>query len=143
MHFGPATVKDGAYFFGTTQANVRRWLKDIPVSEVLLDGKTFFYMDGGFSGAELPSCLFLAGFDQLMLGYEKTENPFLPGELIRDIFTRSGIVRPAILVDGQVAGWWNLKNRKLSVTLFDDSCKEKVAASAGSLWKDLRKIGFR
>lgn len=74
---------------------------------------------------------------------EKTESLFLPGEHMRDIFTRSGIVRPAILVDGKVAGWWNLKNRKLYVTLLDDSCKETVAASAGSLWKDLRKIGFR
>ena len=41
-HFGPATVKDAAYFFGTTQAKVKSWLKQLPVTETTLDGKTYF-----------------------------------------------------------------------------------------------------
>lgn len=32
-HFGPATVKDAAYFFGTTQTKVKSWLKQLPITE--------------------------------------------------------------------------------------------------------------
>ena len=81
-HFGPATIKDAAYFFGTTQTKVKSWLKQLPVSETSLDGKSYFYIDIGLLAGNLPACLFLAGFDQLMLGYEKTESLFLPKQLL-------------------------------------------------------------
>ena len=68
-HFDPATVKDAAYFFGTTQTKVKFWLKQLPVAETSLDGKSYFYIDNGLPAGNLPGCLFLAGFDQLMLGY--------------------------------------------------------------------------
>ena len=79
---------------------------------------------------ELPKCLFLAGFDQLMLGYEKTESLFLPKEHMRDIFNLAGIVRPAILVNGTVVGWWNLKNRKLKITLFSPADQKLISDTA-------------
>ena len=142
-HFGPATVKDAAYFFGTTQAKVKAWLNKLPVSETVLDGRTYFFIEYGFPYYELPNCLFLAGFDQLMLGYEKTESLFLPKTYMRDIFTLSGIVRPVILIDGNVAGWWNLKNHKLNVTLFEDAHTKLVAESADKQWADIRKINFQ
>ena len=103
-HFGPATVKDAAYFFGTTQTKVKSWLKQLPVTETTLDGKSYFYIDNDLPAGNLPDCLFLAGFDQLMLGYEKTESLFLPREHMRNIFNLAGIVRPAILVNGTVVG---------------------------------------
>ena len=142
-HFGPATIKDAAYFFGTTQTAVKGWLKELPVVETMLDGKSYFCIDGGVPTEDLPKCLFLAGFDQLLLGYEKTENPFLPKEHIRDIFTLAGIVRPAILIDGNVAGWWNLKNRILSVTMFGNFDADVVAKTASELWPDLKKITLK
>lgn len=40
--FGPATVKDAAYFFGTTQTRVKSWLKQLPVAETALEGKSYF-----------------------------------------------------------------------------------------------------
>ena len=142
-HFGPATVKDAAYFFGTTQTKVKTWLKALPVSETVLDSKTYFYIDDGLTDGTIPDCLFLAGFDQLMLGYEKTESLFLPREHMRDIFSLSGIVRPAILVDGNVVGWWNLKNRKLSVTLFGKCDTARITQTAHRLWEDLKQIDFQ
>ncbi len=39
-------------------------------------GEERFYL-GELEEAELPDCLFVAGFDQLLLGYEKKANPFL------------------------------------------------------------------
>ena len=142
-HFGPATIKDAAYFFGTTQTEVKAWLKELPVAETVLDGKTYFYIDDGVPTGELPGCLFLAGFDQLMLGYEKTESLFLPREHMRDIFNLAGIVRPAILIDGNVAGWWNMKNRKLSITMFGNYDAEMITEKANGLWTDIKKIEFR
>ena len=139
-HFGPATVKDAAYFFGTTQAKVKSWLKQLPVSETTLDGKSYFYIDQGLPTGDLPTCLFLAGFDQLMLGYEKTESLFLPKKHMRDIFNLAGIVRPAILVNGTVVGWWNLKNRKLKITLFSPADQQLIERTATALWNDLKRI---
>ena len=140
--FGPATVKDAAYFFGTTQVRVKPWLKQLPVSEITLDGKPYYYIDSALPTGELPACLFLAGFDQLMLGYEKTESLFLPRQHMRDIFNLAGIVRPAILVNGTVVGWWNLKDRKLKITLFSPADKNLIEHTATALWSDLKQIEY-
>ena len=139
-HFGPATVKDVAYFFGTTQTKVKSWLKQLPVRETTVDCTSYYYIDHGLPAGDLPTCLFLAGFDQLMLGYEKTESLFLPREHMRDIFNLAGIVRPAILVNGVVVGWWNLKNRKLKVTLFSPADQKLISDAAAAMWSDLKEI---
>ena len=75
-----------------------------------------------------------------MLGYEKTESLFLPKEHMRDIFNLAGIVRPAILVNGTVVGWWNLKNRKLKITLFSPADQKLISDAATALWNDLKRI---
>ena len=139
-HFGPATIKDATYFFGTTQTKVKSWLKQLPVTETVVDGKSYFYIDNGLPAGELPDCLLLAGFDQLMLGYEKTESLFLPKEHMRDVFNLAGIVLPAILVNGTVVGWWNLKNRKLKITLFSPADQQLIERTATALWNDLKRI---
>ena len=141
-HFGPATIKDAAYFFGTTQTKVKSWLKQLPVTETTLDGKSYFYIDNGLPAGNLPNCLFLAGFDQLMLGYEKTESLFLPKEHMREIFNLAGIVRPAIFVNGTVVGWWNLKNRRLKITLFSPADQTLISDTATQLWSDLKQIEY-
>ena len=139
-HFGPSTIKDSAYFFGTTQTKVKSWMKQLPVTEATMDGKSYFYIDNGLPAGELPICLFLAGFDQLMLGYEKTESLFFPKEHMRDIFNLAGIVRPAILVNGSVVGWWNLKNRRLKITLLSPADQKLIEHTATGLWNDLKEI---
>ena len=141
-HFGPATIKDAAYFFGTTHTKVKSWLKQLPVTETVVDGKSYFYIDNGLPVGNLPDCLFLAGFDQLMLGYEKTESLFLSKEHMRVIFNLAGIVRPAILVNGTVVGWWNLKNHKLKITLFSPADQKLISDAATVLWSDLKGIEF-
>ena len=141
-HFGPASVKDAAYFFGATQTNVKSWLKQLPVTETSLDGKSYFYIDTGLPAGELPACLFLTGFDQLMLGYEKTESPFLPRAHMREIFNLAGIVRPAILVNGTVVGWWNLKDHRLRITLFSPTDRKVISHAAEGLWHDLKQIEY-
>lgn len=142
-HFGPATVKDAAYFFGTTQTKIKKLLARLPVENTGWDGKTYFYIPSGAAvPAEFPRCLFLAGFDQLMLGYEKTESLCLPRAHLREVFTLAGIVRPVVLVDGRAVGWWNQKNRRLKITLFDTEAPRPITDAAQALWPDLKTIEF-
>jgi hypothetical protein len=133
-HFGPATVRDAAYFFGTTQKKIKACLTELPVQETVWNGNTYFYIGREFSETAIPQCLFLSGFDQLILGYEKTENLFLYKEHMREIFTLAGIVRPALLINGNVAGWWNRKDRKLTVSLFHDTDKDLIVQKAEEMW---------
>lgn len=116
-HFGPATVKDAAYYFGCTQREVRGWLKALPVRSVMCEGRECFYI-GEEEPSDIPRCILLAGFDQLMLGYEKKESIFLPPEHLRGVFNLSGIVMPCLLLDGVVSGRWKLSGRTCVVTTF-------------------------
>lgn len=140
-HYGPATIKDAAYFFGATQAQVKDWLSELPVSSAVCEGRTYFMLDEGPVSGSIPDCLFLAGFDPLMLGYQKTESLYLPPEHLRSIFSLSGIVMPALLLRGRVAGRWKRTGKKLAITAFaplSREDKERIAGSAEALWSGCR-----
>lgn len=140
--FGPATVQDAAYFFGVPQRQVGSWLPKLPLREMQVDGKLYYWIQGPEHDGGIPDCLFLAGFDQLMLGYEKKTSLFLPFDHIRDIFTPAGIVRPALLVNGRVEGFWNLKNKKLRIHLFSGCDKAVITEQAEEVWPDLNRVEF-
>lgn len=94
---------------------------------------------------DIPKGIFLAGFDQLMLGHEKKESLYLQPENKRAIFNLAGIVLPALMVNGQVAGKWKKKKRKLSIELFTSVEPNDIAAikeKAASLWDDISQIDF-
>lgn len=140
-HYGPATIKDAAYFFGTTQARVKALLSELPVSSAVCEGRTYFTLDESPVSGSIPDCLFLAGFDPLMLGYQKTESLYLPPEHLRGIFSLSGIVMPALLLRGRVAGHWKRTGKKLLITAFaplSREDKERIAGSAEALWSGYR-----
>lgn len=145
-NFGPATVHDAMYYFHASATQVKQWMKQIPVQETECDGKTYYYIENAKNyNQEIPKCLFLAGFDQLMLGYEKKESMYLPQEHLRKIFNLAGIVMPALMLNGQVVGKWKQKNGKLTVELFDkigEKEKKTVTEKAETLWNDLKKIEF-
>lgn len=145
-HIAPATIKDAAYFFHTTQAQIKTWLSALPVQSLECDGKTYFYIDNGFVyDSEIPACIFLAGFDQLMLGYEKKESIYLKPAHLRGIFNLAGIVMPSVLFHGMVVGRWKKKNRKLTIELFihiSERDRRIMKTTAESLWADINSIEF-
>ena len=145
-HMGPSTIHDAMYYFHATAAQVREWLSELPVTAVECEGRTYYYIENGQSYDEsIPECLFLAGFDQLLLAHEKKESLFLRGENLRAIFNLAGIVMPALMLDGEVVGKWKKKGGKLLVTPFRALTrreKELVSGSAGELWKDIVSISF-
>ena len=136
---GPATVKDAAYFFGRPQREVKAWMAQLPLSHAFVEGKDCFWLeDGQTDWPEVPDCLFPAGFDQLMLSYEKTESSFLPKEFVPNIFSRAGIVMAPILLRGMVAGRWKEKNGTLTLTPFGswpEADRRLVLSGAEERWK--------
>ena len=146
MHIAPATIRDAAYFFGATQRQVKQWLDALPVTSAVFEGKTYYWIDHGLSyDAAIPDCVFLAGFDQLMLGYEKKESLYLRQEHLRQIFNLAGIVMPGVLLHGQVAGRWKKQGGKVSVLLFDSvshADRRIISDAAAMLWDDLTAVEF-
>ena len=144
-HFSPATVKDAAHFFGFTQAKIKALMKSLPLENFSADGVEYYYMGKLPSDVpNIPKCILLAGFDQLMLGYKKEENLFLPKENLRGIFNLSGIVMPAILLEGRVVGRWKHKCGKMTFELFEsvsESDKRKISETASQLF-EIKKESF-
>ena len=118
-HYGPATLRDAAYFFHWTQAEVKGLLPRLPVETVTVDGHEHFFIPNGTPERDMPPVILLAGFDPLMLGYRKEDNPFLPPEHLRGLFNLAGIVNPAILLHGRVIGKWKEKDGKVEFTAFE------------------------
>ena len=146
-HIAPATIHDAMYFFRTTAAQVKKWLDQLPVTSTECGSKTYFYIENGAPYSnDMPRCLFLAGFDQLLLGYEKKESLYLAQEHLRKIFNLAGIVMPALLLDGQIIGRWKRKNSKLTVELFVPISmrdKNEIERTAQILWGEATKIDFK
>ena len=117
-HYGPVTLRDAAYFFHWTQSEIKALLTKLPAESLVIEGRTYFRLPVGEPAQDMPDCILLAGFDPLMLGYRKEDNPFLPGEHLREIFNLAGIVNPAILLHGKVVGKGKEKNGKVELTAF-------------------------
>ena len=145
-HMGPATIHDAMYYFHATAAQVKTWLSQLPVSAAECEGRTYFYIDSGQTYDQaIPKCLFLAGFDQLLLAHEKKESLFLPQMYRRGIFTLAGIVMPAVLLNDEVAGKWKKKSNCLSITLFRPATQQEKATlsdAAVALWGDRVAVAF-
>ena len=73
--FGPVSLADARYYFKEKKATVLDWMKQLDLKTIQVAGEERFYL-GDLDEAELPDCLFIAGFDQLLLGYEKKAYPF-------------------------------------------------------------------
>ena len=137
-NYGPASVRDAAYYFGTSQTEIKMRLARLPVEAAECEGQQLFSLQSGRASKQaLPDCLFLAGFDPLMLGYEKKQSVFLMTEYLRGIFSLSGIVMPPVLLRGTVAGRWKRSGKRLLITQFRPFSQAEcgfVEAAAAQLW---------
>jgi len=119
-HYGPATLRDMAYYFGWNQSKCKAVMQSLTDTEIYsekVDGKVYFWAGGLPADApDVPDCMFLAGFDPLMMGYEKKDGFFVPAECLRGIFNLQGIVMSAVLLNGTVAARWKSTGKKLTVT---------------------------
>ena len=138
-NYGPVTVQDAAYFFALPQRELLPIIEAISPQEFSCKGKIFYSLGDTDVSGDLSCCRFLAGFDPLMLGYEKHANPFLPEEALRGVFTLAGIVRPSILLDGRIIGVWKRRERAVeltSLTSLQALQRKRIEAEALQLFGD-------
>ena len=141
--YAPAAIHDAMYFFHVPARTVKYWLERLGADSFELDGRRYYFLTMNDAPLELPRCRFLAGFDPLMLGYEKKETPFLRLEHLRGIFNLAGIVMPAVLINGTVAGRWKRTGKALNIEWFGGALAADRAAArdeAARLWDDLTAI---
>lgn len=145
-NIAPATIHDAMYYTGAKQAEVKNWLQHLPVESFDFGGRTYYYIPNGKTyDGDIPHCIFLAGFDQLMLGYQKKESIYLKPEYLRGVFNLAGIVMPPLLLDGDVAGIWKNKNGKLEIKCFrslSQAEKSHIEQAADKLWGDIKEVRY-
>ena len=137
---GPASLRDAAYFLGAAQRELKRRMQGLDLKEVTCGGRIYYDL-GDSRTAAIPECLFLAGFDPLLLSYEKRENPCLPPQCLRGIFSLAGIVNPAVLLRGQVVARWKRTGRSLRVSPLAELSPadlETIQAAAAECWPEAR-----
>lgn len=80
-----------------------------------------------------------------MMGYDKKENPFLPAEHLREVYSLAGIVMPALVLNGRVVGKWKRTARRLEIALFervDLPDRDAMEEEASRLFPGLREVRF-
>lgn len=146
-HIAPATINDVAYFFKYSKREVYELFKLLPIKSFVIGSKELFYIGEIENNyPDIPKCIFLAGFDQLMMGYQKAESIYLKQEFLRNIFNLAGIVMPGVLVNGEVIGKWRKKGKKLEIICFeaiDEQKRKNILDEAEKLWHgDINSIMF-
>jgi len=117
--YGPATVRDAAYFFSMPQQRIKQVLKRLPLRSFESSGVLYFDASDTELAVEADmGCFFLAGFDPLLLGYEKRDSLFFDAENIRNIFSLTGIVYPTIFLNGMIAARWKQNGRRIEILPF-------------------------
>ena len=117
--FGPVSLADARYYFKENKSTVLDWMKWLDLKTIQVAGEERFYL-GDLEEAELPECLFIAGFDQLLLGYEKKANPFFNPKYIRNIYTLTGIVKPVVFYKRRFVATWKRDKGTMLLDIFED-----------------------
>jgi hypothetical protein len=107
--YGPATDADLANWSGLPLGDARRGLA-AAAGELTEIAEGFFVRRGARRPrrAAAPLVRLLGAFDSYLLGY-RDRAPALEPRYARRIQAGGGIIHPAVLVDGRVAGTWRLR----------------------------------
>ncbi len=117
--YGPATLRDAAYFFGAPQRALSARMAELPLACARVDGRDYYWLGPLAQDAPaVPTCVFLSGFDPMLLGYQKAESLILPRERIHDVFNATGIVFPVELYRCKAAARWKLVGKRLRIMPF-------------------------
>jgi hypothetical protein len=117
--FGPATMDDCAYFTGWKKREILDAVEkhDIQLNSILYENREYFFAESLPDTGEILGCIFLAGFDQLLMGY-RDRSRMMDERHKRDVTTNTGIVHPVVLLDGQIQAKWKRSGAKLTVAPF-------------------------
>lgn len=116
--FGPVSLADARYYFKEKKAIIEDWMQELDLKTIDVEGKTRFYYGDLPDSVEIPRAIFIAGFDSMLLAFEKRENPFFDPKYIRDIYTLTGILKPTIMLDGRLVATWRKEKNKVIIKPF-------------------------
>jgi hypothetical protein len=104
--FGPATVTDIKWWFGTTVTAVRAALSDSGAVEVDLHGSSGYALPDDLEPVpeRAPWAALLPGLDVTTMGW--SERDWYLGEHRADVFDTNGNAGPTAWWDGRVVGGW-------------------------------------
>lgn len=136
---GPATLADFTWWSGLSAGEARSALEmAAPGLTEALHGGSKVWWSARIPVPPAPSTgtplvHLLAGFDEYLLGYTD-RTPVVDEAQAGKVMTPNGLFRPALLVDGRVAGTWQAETKKdaltLSVTSFAPSALPSRKLSA-------------
>jgi len=103
---GPATMHDFSWWSGLPVADAKLAVELIRsgMNSVRVDGQLYWYC-GSPKKTTADSVHFLPAFDEFLISY-KDRTASIPTEHQPKAFTRNGIFKPIIVVNGKVAGIW-------------------------------------
>jgi hypothetical protein len=127
--YGPATVRDVAWWSGLSHGRVRQAIRSLPDArtvEAPWSSAELFVIDDE-QASDLPEAdwLRLVGHEDVVFkAYFQTRHRYVRPEHYDKLFNAIGEARPAIVVNGEAAGLWSWDRDHIVSTWFD----EKVPA---------------
>lgn len=126
--YAPATLSDFCHWTGVTHSLGKQWFLAIEndLSYIMDDKKKKYYyiekIDENIN--ELPKCVFLGGFDPIIVAY-KNKSRWLKPEYYDKIFLKNGFIHNIILLDGMAEAVWKIDKCVLKITLFEKSSEKQ------------------
>jgi hypothetical protein len=136
--YGPATLTDAAWFFGLQKERKKELfaLNLDEYAQFTYNKGIYYAIDEKPDMGDIPELTLLSGFDPLIVSYME-RGAVLPPQYKKAVVTKSGICLPTIAINGQVAGLWNIKNRKSVVEFFTEQPK-RIHDAAYDLVEQIR-----
>lgn len=133
-NLGPATPGDCAAFTGYGMKTLAELMRrhPLPLRSAHAEGREYFYLGAWPKNAHVPDCVYLAGFDSLVMAY-RDRSRFLDPRHKAKLVTNTGIVFPAVMLNGRLRARWKKDGTTLRVSFFEKSTRRQrdMAAAKG------------
>ncbi|QQB74026.1 DNA glycosylase AlkZ-like family protein [Fusobacterium canifelinum] len=123
--FGPVSLADARYYFKENKSLIECWMKKLDLKTIEVEGTTRYYL-GKLETGCIPEVLFVTGFDAILLAFEKRENPFFNPKYIRDIYTLTGILKPTVMLNGELVATWRKEKNRVYIRPFINLRKKDI-----------------
>ena len=145
--YAPCSIRDAVYFFRYSRTKAKRLMEACVVASagrlIWDDGLVMRDPDPVFDPEATDAVLVLPGFDPLLLGYEKKENPMIPAEQLRAVYTLQGIIKPVILHRGRCVASWTVRKNTVYIQAYQAENKSAWEQAEKKLLELTRCDGCR
>ena len=128
--YGPATLTDFRMFFTNYRMAEVRPLLDELLPQLLvteIDGEKYYHARPLEEPGEIPECILVPGFDNLVSGY-RDRSRMIDKENASRLVNQAGIVFPSVILRGRMRASWKIEGDKITVTPFERLLKKDEAA---------------